>query len=162
MRWYETVLGQFNPAIGANSRSVKTTIYITKGDFIHSLLSKYAAFDLGIIQITASNTALYINIYHIKEATTQDSRTATTTTTGTTSGTRHCHSPQPPASIAVNVITHLTYEQMATRLTPVTVSKARVHSLQTYTQHESYASRTTTRRYSTESADRSSDKLNYS
>ena len=97
------LLGQFDGTFQANDRTTKTTIYVTKGKDTHSLMSKYSAFDLGILHITVNNVTLPLNVHTISH----QERTQNTT--------QH---------LTVNEVTHMEYSEMAQHLTPLTTTEA--------------------------------------
>jgi len=88
------VSGQFTATIAANGKTINTTVYVTSGKIKHNLLSRYSAFDLSILHINVNDEPLPMNIHAVN-----------TKTTSTASD-----------------VQHMTYEELAAKLTPLAES----------------------------------------
>ena len=106
-------LGQFTANISANSKTVQATVYVTKGNTQHSLLSKYTAFDLGILQITTDNTPLPINVHNMDVVPKAE---------------------LPTTNLGIHDVKHMGYEEMSNTLTPAEKSIEFLNSLNQQTQ----------------------------
>ena len=87
-------LGEFEATIQANRKATKATIHVTKACDTKSLMSKFTAFDLGILKITIDDQPVPINIHTVE------------------------HTNQNDNQISINDVEHLDYNDMAEHLTP--------------------------------------------
>ena len=59
------LMGQFTVNISVNEKQITTIIFVTKNHNKHSLMNKYTAFDLSILQIIIINQKVTINLQNI-------------------------------------------------------------------------------------------------
>lgn len=94
---------QFTVNISVNGKQITTIIFVTKNHNKHSLMNKYTAFDLSILQIIIINQKVTINLQNIDVSVDDD---------------------QDLHTLHIQDVQHMEYSQMAKHLTPPETSKA--------------------------------------
>ena len=119
------VLGEFTANIKAYSRQINTNLYVVRGPAKHNLLSRYTGFDLEILRINVNNEPIPINIHNLDQS-------------------------EEPQTSKTHEVQHLSYQDMAKKLTPLDASKQwlKQHTTTKIRKQNSLPSLTNTQQYS--------------